>query len=129
MTEVTVEDATGKTEVHLEAVEVAAEEEVVVGIPTMMMVTTAAMIGIVTVDVGVDTMMIMVVAVVVEEEAAEGEVMVEAEAERATVAIDTILVAVVEDMALQGPQDLQDLRRCLIIMDQALLVGMGHPLQ
>lgn len=129
MTEVTVEDATGKTEVHLEAVEVAAEEEVVVGIPTMMMVTTAAMIGIVTVDVGVDTMMIMVVAVVVEEEAAEGEVMVEAEAERATVAIDTILVVVVEDMALQGPQDLQDLRRCLIIMDQALLVGMGHPLQ
>lgn len=126
-----MEDATGKTEVHLEAVEVAAEEEVVVGIPTMMMVTTAAMIGIVTVDVGVDTMMIMVVAVVVEEEAAEGEVMVEAEAEaeRATVAIDTILVAVVEDMALQGPQDLQDLRRCLIIMDQALLVGMGHPLQ
>lgn len=129
MTEVTVEDATGKTEVHLEAVEVAAEEEVVVGIPTMMMVTTAAMIGIVTVDVGVDTMMIMVVAVVVEEEAAEGEVMVEAEAERATVAIDTILVVVGEDMALQGPQDLQDLRRCLIIMDQALLVGMGHPLQ
>lgn len=124
-----MEDATGKTEVHLEAVEVAAEEEVVVGIPTMMMVTTAAMIGIVTVDVGVDTMMIMVVAVVVEEEAAEGEVMVEAEAERATVAIDTILVVVVEDMALQGPQDLQDLRRCLIIMDQALLVGMGHPLQ
>lgn len=124
-----MEDATGKTEVHLEAVEVAAEEEVVVGIPTMMMVTTAAMIGIVIVDVGVDTMMIMVVAVVVEEEAAEGEVMVEAEAERATVAIDTILVAVVEDMALQGPQDLQDLRRCLIIMDQALLVGMGHPLQ
>lgn len=73
--------------------------------------------------------MIMVVAVVVEEEAAEGEVMVEAEAERATVAIDTILVVVVEDMALQAPQDLQDLRRCLIIMDQALLVGMGHPLQ
>lgn len=127
MTEVTAEGVTGKTEGHPEVAEVAAEEEVVVGTPTMTTVTTAVMIGIVTVDEEVDTMMTMVVAVVVEEEA-EGEVM---EVEGAMVAIETITVVVMEDMALQDLRDLQDpqdLQRYLV-MDQAQLVAMDHPLQ
>lgn len=133
MTEVTVEGVTGKTEDHPEVAEVAAEVVVVVGTLTMMTVTTAVMIGIVTVGGEVDTMMTMVVVAVVEE--AEGEVIVEAEAEveveveveveGAMVAIDMITVVVVEDMALQA---LQGLQRHPLIMDQAQL-AMDHPLQ
>ena len=131
MTEVTVEGVTGKTEDHPEVAEVAAEVVVVVGTLTMMTVTTAVMIGIVTVGGEVDTMMTMVVVAVVEE--AEGEVIVEAEAEveveveveGAMVAIDMITVVVVEDMALQA---LQGLQRHPLIMVQAQL-AMDHPLQ
>ena len=133
MTEVTVEGVTGKTEDHPEVAEVAAEVVVVVGTLTMMTVTTAVMIGIVTVGEEVDTMMTMVVAAVVEE--AEGEVIVvveveaeveaEVEVEGAMVAIDMITVVVVEDMALQA---LQGLQRHPLIMDQAQL-AMDHPLQ
>ena len=135
MTEVTVEGVTGKTEDHPEVAEVAAEVVVVVGTLTMMTVTTAVMIGIVTVGGEVDTMMTMVVVAVVEE--AEGEVIVEAEAEAevevevevevegAMVAIDMITVVVVEDMALQA---LQGLQRHPLIMVQAQL-AMDHPLQ
>ena len=127
MTEVPAEGVTGKTEGHLEVAEVAAEEEVVVGTLTTTTVTTAVMIGIVTVDEEVDTMMTMVVAVVVEEEA-EGEVM---EVEGAMVAIETSTVVVMEDMALQDLRDLQDLQdlQRYLIMDQAQLVAMDHPLQ
>lgn len=131
MTEVTVEGVTGKTEDHPEVAEVAAEVVVVVGTLTMMTVTTAVMIGIITVGEEVDTMMTMVVAAVVEE--AEGEVIVEVEAEveveveveGAMVAIDMITVVVVEDMALQA---LQGLQRHPLIMVQAQL-AMDHPLQ
>ena len=131
MTEVTVEGVTGKTEDHPEVAEVAAEVVDVVGTLTMMTVTTAVMIGIVTVGEEVDTMMTMVVVAVVEE--AEGEVIVEVEAEveveveveGAMVAIDMITVVVMEDMALQA---LQGLQRHPLIMDQAQL-AMDHPLQ